>query len=96
MNKPGKAATKCSTTTVETIVQEHLDSTSMLAIFPIQDILGMDEKLRKDDAKSEQINEPSNSHHYWRYRMHISSERLLKERGFISEWTKMVQKSKRS
>lgn len=96
MNKPGKAPSKCSTSTVETIVQEHLDSNSMLAIFPIQDILGMDEKLRRDDAKAEQINEPSNPNHYWRYRIHISSEKLLEEQGFMEKWAKMVQKSKRS
>jgi 4-alpha-glucanotransferase len=32
----------------------------------VQDILGMDEKLRRDNPAEEQINVPANPKHYWR------------------------------
>jgi 4-alpha-glucanotransferase len=50
----------------------------MLAIFPVQDLVGMDKDRRKQDAFSEQINEPSNPDHYWRFRFHLNVEDLLK------------------
>jgi 4-alpha-glucanotransferase len=36
----------------------------------------MDGTLRKADAASEQINEPANPKHYWRYRFHLDIETL--------------------
>ena len=54
----------------------------MWAIFAIQDLLGMDEKLRLQDARAERINNPGNPNHYWRYRMHLSLEDLLQKDNF--------------
>lgn len=96
MGRPGKASSECSIETVEAIVIEHLDSTSMLAIFPIQDLLGIDAKLRRDKASSEQINEPSNPRHYWRYRIHLTIEELLEQKQFVQKWKQMINRSKRS
>jgi 4-alpha-glucanotransferase len=60
----------------EGILCEHLQSVSMLAIFPIQDWLSIDGELRRADFMSERVNDPSNPHHHWRYRLHFNLETL--------------------
>jgi 4-alpha-glucanotransferase len=72
----GLTPIECTPEIVQAIVEDHLMSPSMLAIFPIQDLVGMDTALRKKDVLSEQINEPSNPKHYWKYRFHINIEDL--------------------
>jgi 4-alpha-glucanotransferase len=42
----------------------------------------MDEKLRLENANAERINNPGNPNHYWRYRMHLNLEDLLKQTEF--------------
>lgn len=73
----GEVPTECNTEIVQAIVEDHLASPSMMAIFPIQDLLGMDRVLRREEAASEQINDPSNSKHYWKYRFHLPLEDLI-------------------
>lgn len=80
----------CTPEIVKTIVKDHLDSPSMLAIFPIQDLVGMDSTLRKEDAFSEQINEPSNPKHYWRFRFHLNIEDLMEKNELNNLIKKMV------
>jgi len=60
------------------IVEQHLKSPSMLCILPLQDWLSIDGNLRRENPLEEQINVPANSRHYWRYRMHMTVEALLK------------------
>ncbi len=60
------------------IVEQHLKSPSMLCILPLQDWLSIDGNLRRENPLEEQINVPANSRHYWRYRMHMTVEDLLK------------------
>lgn len=64
----------------EMIVQ-HLHGPAMWAIFPIQDLVAMDENLRLENPFAERINEPSNPRHYWRYRFHLTLEQLLASDG---------------
>jgi 4-alpha-glucanotransferase len=80
----------CEPHVVKEIVAQHLWAPCMLAVFPIQDFLGMDPKLRREDPRSEQINVPANPEHYWRYRMHIALEDLLKEDAFNNELRELV------
>ena len=54
------------------IIKSHIDSPSMLAIFPIQDWIALDEGLKRRDFLSERINDPSNAHNKWQYRMHLN------------------------
>ncbi len=61
------------------IVSQHLESPSMLTILPWQDWMSIDGQLRRENPAEERINVPAISKHYWRYRMHISMEQLLKE-----------------
>jgi 4-alpha-glucanotransferase len=78
----------------EMIVQ-HLHAPAMWAIFPIQDLVAMDEKLRLKDPFAEQINVPSNPKHYWRFRFHLSMEDLLKARDFNAMVNELVSLSGR-
>jgi len=54
----------------------HVNSSSMLAIFPLQDWLALDGGLRRSQCAEERINEPANPEHHWRYRMHINVKTL--------------------
>ncbi len=60
------------------VLEKNLAAPSMLAIFPLQDWLSIDGKLRNPDAVSERINIPAVADHYWKYRMHITIEELCK------------------
>lgn len=74
---------------------EHLASPSMLAVFPLQDWLAMDGELRYADASAERINVPANPDNYWRYRMHLTLERLLTENKFNRLVRDMISLSNR-
>lgn len=57
----------------------HLNSDCMLAVFPLQDYLALDAKLRLKNFDAERINEPANPNHHWRYRVHFDLEKLSAE-----------------
>ncbi len=77
------------------IVELQLKSPSMLCILPLQDWLATDGELRRDKPADEQINEPANSHHYWRYRMHLTVERLIDAKSFNDSIKSMIEESNR-
>ncbi|MEI6577215.1 MAG: 4-alpha-glucanotransferase [Bacteroidota bacterium] len=78
----GEAPGDCNPEIVKQIILQHLYSPSMWAIFPLQDLLGMNPKLRLDNPHAERINDPGNPNHYWRYRMHLNLEDLLGQAEF--------------
>jgi len=57
--------------------------------------MATDKKLRNPDPLSERINIPSNPQHYWRYRMHLSLEQLMKAKVFNAKIKDMVLRSGR-
>ena len=61
----------------------------------IQDILGINENIRRENPDDERINIPANPNHYWQYRMHISLEDLLKQKMFNTEIKDLVSASGR-
>ena len=77
------------------ILNMHLYSPAMWAIFPIQDLLAMDGKLRWDNTEGERINIPAIAQHYWRYRMHLKLEDLIEEQKLNSELRSMIYASGR-
>ena len=77
------------------IVSRHLTSPSMLCLLSLQDWLAIDEKLRLPDANAERINIPANPRHYWRYRMHLTIEQLLKSDDFNETVKTLVKQSGR-
>ncbi|MBP7272527.1 MAG: 4-alpha-glucanotransferase [Saprospiraceae bacterium] len=92
LGQSGIAPRECSSQIVQAIIQQHLASPSMWAVFPLQDIVGTSDTLRWKDAFEEQINEPSNPQHYWRYRFHIPIEQLLTEDAFTEKVAAMMQR----
>ena len=76
-------------------LQWHMNSDSMLAIFPLQDYLAMDESLRLKDFAAERINEPANPAHHWCYRVHFNLEKLLEADGLNAVISEMVASSGR-
>ncbi|MBK7175185.1 MAG: 4-alpha-glucanotransferase [Bacteroidales bacterium] len=85
----------CEPDIVRQIIVQHLYSPSMWAVFPIQDLLGMDGKIRLKDAREERINNPGNPNHYWRYRLHLNLEDLLELDGFNESLKDMILQSGR-
>jgi 4-alpha-glucanotransferase len=77
------------------VLQQHLNSPGMWAVFLLQDLLAMDESLRIENPKSERINNPANPDHYWNYRMHVTLENLMEQAGFIVTLKTMIQDSGR-
>lgn len=82
LRQPGYAPRDCTTWLNRVIVRRHLASPAMWSIFQLQDLLGMDECLRRADHEAERINIPANPRHYWRYRMHLTLEQLLEAHAF--------------
>ena len=91
----GGAPYFCETWVAKDVINQHMHSPSMLAIFPIQDFLAMDAHLMRESPEEERINVPANSQHYWRYRMHLSLEQLLQEQDFNSMLRQMVDQGGR-
>lgn len=92
----GNAPYFCEPWINRAIVMQHLYSPAMWSIFQLQDILGMSEKLRRENPKEERINDPANPDNYWQYRMHISLEDLIKEKEFNEELRGYVEHSGRN
>ncbi|GAU44872.1 hypothetical protein TSUD_329290 [Trifolium subterraneum] len=61
------------------IIRQHIESPSMWAIFPLQDLLALKEEYTARPAIEETINDPTNPKHYWRYRAHVTLESLNKD-----------------
>ncbi len=78
------------------IIDQHLKSPSMLAIFPIQDLIAMDSSLRVGEPEKERINVPANPQHYWKYRLHLTMEELLEAEGFNGFLRQLIDQGGRS
>jgi 4-alpha-glucanotransferase len=95
MGHYGEAPYFCEPWINKEIVLQHLFSPAMWSIFQLQDLLGMSETLRRQNPNEERINVPSDPKHYWRYRMHINLEDLIKEKEFNEELKMKVKESGR-
>lgn len=82
LGQTGKAPYFAEPWICDIIVSQHMESPSMLAILPWQDWVSVDGGLRRENPHDEQINNPAISPYYWRYRMHVSVEKLMDSRSF--------------
>ena len=89
------SARRATTAACTSVISAHLASPSMLAIFPLQDWLSMSSKLRAKDPAAERINVPADPNNYWRYRMHLTLEKLLSAKEFNEEIRQMLYLSGR-
>jgi 4-alpha-glucanotransferase len=95
LDQTGEPPANCEAWINRAIIVQHLESTAMLSIFQLQDLLGMDEKLRRKNPNEERINVPGNPKHYWRYRMHLTLETLNDADAFNDELREYIQQSGR-
>ncbi len=95
LGQQGSAPYFCEPWVAKDVIIQHLHSPSMLAIFPIQDLVAMDDKLRHDVPEEERINVPAISQHYWKYRFHLNMEDLLQEEGFNGFLRQMIDQGGR-
>ncbi|CAN1256473.1 4-alpha-glucanotransferase DPE2 [Linum perenne] len=78
------------------VIRQHIESPTMWAIFPLQDLLALKEEYTKRPANEETINDPTNPKHYWRYRVHVTLETLMKDNELKSTIKSLVSGSGRS
>lgn len=95
LHQPDNAPEECTSDVAQQVIENHLDSPSMLAIFPIQDWFATNDSIKQKNYESERINVPANSTHYWRYRMHITIEDLMKANSLNERVVSMIVKSGR-
>ena len=77
------------------IMEQHMHSPAMWAVFPLQDLLAMDAGLRSNDVGGERINVPAITPFYWRWRMEIGLEELAAAGDFNGVLSDMVVAARR-
>jgi 4-alpha-glucanotransferase len=91
LGKGGIAPVHCEASINKSIIEQHLECPAMWSIFQLQDVLGIDESIRRANPNDERINVPSNPKNYWRYRMHIGLEDLGTSASFNESFTGMIK-----
>ncbi|MCL1938293.1 MAG: 4-alpha-glucanotransferase [Candidatus Azobacteroides sp.] len=95
LKKEGVAPLDCTPELCEAIIRNHLLAPSMLTIVPFQDWLSMDGRLRHSDIEAERINIPSHPRHYWKYRMHLTINELMKAEELNGKIRQLIAESNR-
>ena len=67
---------KVTAKTLQKIMDKHMDSPAKWIIYPLQDLLDLDEKNWSPNPVDDQINVPANAKNQWRWRMWMSLEEL--------------------
>ncbi|GFY98105.1 disproportionating enzyme 2 [Actinidia rufa] len=78
------------------VLRQHVEAPSMWAIFPLQDLLALKEEYTTRPAAEETINDPTNPKHYWRFRVHVTLESLMKDKELQTTIKDLVRGSGRS
>ena len=92
----GEAPFFCEPWINRAIVTQHVYSPAIWSIFQMQDLLGIDAALRRENPHDERINVPANPKHYWRYRVHISLEDLIAHKTFTNDIRNLLTSSGRA
>jgi 4-alpha-glucanotransferase len=90
LGQPAEAPAECEPWIQQMIIGQHLASPAMWSIFQLQELLGADLRLRRPNPDEERINVPAEADNYWRYRIHLTLEELLKASEFNSTLKKEV------
>ena len=90
LKKEGEAPAECPASLCEEIILHHLNAPSMLTVIPVQDWLSMDAEIRFSSPEAERINIPAYPRYYWKYRMHLTIEELLKAERLNEKIRKVV------
>ena len=76
----------------EAILAHTLRAPSLLRLIALQDLFAISDDTRRTDTSAELINDPSNSTHYWRYRMHLTLERLFSSVSFNEKLHSLIRR----
>lgn len=95
LKQKGKAPATASIDICKSILNSHLQSPAMCVMIPIQDFFALNPDFRVENPEQERINVPANPRNYWKYRMHINIETLLKSRKFNGNIRGMLDDSNR-
>ena len=87
----GTAPTVATPELCEDVVRNHLKSHSILCILSLQDWLSIDGKWRNPNVQEERINVPANPRNYWRYRMHLTLEQLMKAEALNDKIRELIK-----
>jgi len=91
----GVAPADATSSIVRSVMLQHLASPAMWAIFQLQDLLAMNDSLRLKDPHEERINIPGDPNHYWRFRMHMPVEELIKNDTFNQDLRYLISTNNR-
>ena len=96
LHRVGEAPGSCTSELAAQVIINHLNASSILTIIPLQDWFALSDVMKlKKNIESERINIPSNPQHYWRYRMHLTLEKLLQADDLNQQIREMLEKSGR-
>ncbi|MBV6647150.1 MAG: 4-alpha-glucanotransferase [Cyclobacteriaceae bacterium] len=95
LGQNGGAPYYCEPWLAKDIINQHMHSPSMWAIFPLQDLVAMDGQLRRVFPEEERINVPAIAQHYWKYRFHMTMEDLLLQEDFNGLLRQMIDQGGR-
>jgi len=95
LSRNGTAPQDCPPDICEQIIMNHLATRSLLVVIPLQDWLSIDGKVRRKDETSERVNIPANPRHYWKYRMHLRLEDLLKADELNEKIVRLIKQTQR-
>ncbi|MEP7163762.1 MAG: 4-alpha-glucanotransferase [Ferruginibacter sp.] len=95
MEREGTAPFYCEPWLCREIILQHLNSPAMWSVFLLQDLVAIDDVVRRENPAEERINVPSNPNHNWNYRMHTTLEELLKATSFIQNLKDIIRQSGR-
>jgi len=95
MKQTGFAPSTATPQICEEIIDAHLQGNSMLCVPSLQDWLSIDGEIRVPDGQDERINIPAIVKHYWRYRMHLTLEKLLQADTLNNKIISMIENTNR-
>ncbi len=95
LKQKGKAPAAASVDICKMIIDSHLQSPAMCVMIPIQDYFALNPDFRVKNPEQERINVPANPRNYWKYRMHVPIETLLKSRKLNSLIATMLEQTGR-
>ena len=95
LGQPGEAPSECEPWLNQAVIEQHLASPAMWSIFQLQDLLGINGKIRRSNSADERINVPANPNNYWCYRMHLTLEALNQSAEFNEQLGQLVRKNGR-
>ena len=67
---------KVTAKTIKKLMDKHLDSPAKWTIYPLQDLLDLNEKKWSPNPMDDQINVPANAKNQWKWRMRMPLEEL--------------------